>query len=286
MTGDSLHYSVPRPPGRWESIVLAVAVHAALFGFLWVGINWVSQKPETMDAEVWSAQDLAQAPPPPPPVVEPEPVVKDVPPPVEKAPAEDPEIKLEQIRKQKRLEQDRVEQEKRQREINAAKKIQAAQEQAKLDEAKKKADDDKRKLQAEAQKKQELEAKQLAKIKADEKARITGEATSTSSAGTAAKSQGNSSNGAWIARVTAKVKSNILGVAIPPDAANNPAEFEVGLLPDGSVAGIRQTKKSGIPAFDDAVRRAIEASQPYPADASGRVPSSFTSTNRPRDQQP
>jgi len=271
MTGDSLHYSVPRPPGRWESIVLAVAVHAALFGFLWVGINWVSQKPETMDAEVWSAQDLAQAPPPPPPVVEPEPVVKDVPPPVEKAPAEDPEIKLEQIRKQKRLEQDRVEQEKRQREINAAKKIQAAQEQAKLDEAKKK---------------QELEAKQLAKIKADEKARITGEATSTSSAGTAAKSQGNSSNGAWIARVTAKVKSNILGVAIPPDAANNPAEFEVGLLPDGSVAGIRQTKKSGIPAFDDAVRRAIEASQPYPADASGRVPSSFTSTNRPRDQQP
>jgi len=282
MTGDTMHYSVPSPPGRWESIVLAVLMHIALFVFLWFGINWVSQKPEAMDAEVWSAQDLQQAPPPAP-VVEPEPAVKE-PPPIEKAPAEDPEIRLEQIRKEKRLEQERVEQAKRDQEV--ARKKEAAQEQARRDEEKKKADEDKKKALAETRKQQELEDKKLAKIKSDEKARITGEVNSTSSAGSAAKTQGNPGNAGWVSRVTAKVKSNILGVAIPPDAANEPAEFVVGLLPDGSVAGIRQTRKSGIPAFDDAVRRAIEASQPYPADASGKVPSSFTSTNRPRDQQP
>ncbi|HSY30275.1 MAG TPA: energy transducer TonB, partial [Burkholderiaceae bacterium] len=115
--------------------------------------------------------------------------------------------------------------------------------------------------------------------------RITGESTNLAATGTAAHSQGNQSNSAWVSRVTAKVKSNIVGVAIPSSSdGNDPAEFVVGLLPDGSVAGIRKTKSSGIPAFDDAVRRAIEASQPYPADSSGRVPSSFISNNKPKDQ--
>ncbi len=283
MTGDSLHYRVPPPPGRWPSITLAVLMHLVLFGFLWAGINWVSQKPETMDAEVWSAQDLEKAPPPPP-APEPEPVVKETPPPVEKAPVEDPEIKLEQIRKEKRLEQARVDQEKRDQEI--AKKKEAAQEQAKRDDEKKQADEDKKKALADARKQQAADDKLRASTAAAERKRIAGDVDSTSTAGNSSKSQGNPGNAGWVARVTAKVKSNILGVAIPPDAANDPAEFVVGLLPDGSVAGIRQTKKSGIPAFDDAVRRAIEASQPYPADNSGKVPSSFISTNRPRDQQP
>lgn len=281
MTGDTLHYRVPPEPGRWPSIILAVLVHAALFAFLWVGINWVSQKPETMDAEVWSPQDLEKAPPPAPvPVPEPQPVVKEVAPPVDKTPVEDPEIKLEQLRKQKR-----VEQEKLAREELAAKKKQAALDQAKRDEDKKKADDEKKKALADAKKQQAIDDKQRAALAAAERKRIAGEPDSTSTAGNANKSMGSQGNAAWISRVQAKVKSNINGVTIPPDAANDPAEFVVGLLPDGSVGGIRQAKKSGIPAFDEAVRRAIEASQPYPADSSGRVPSSFVSTNRPKDSE-
>jgi colicin import membrane protein len=279
MTSDTVPYSVPRPPGRGASIALAILMHAALFGFLWFGINWVSQKPETMDAEVWSAQDLEKAPPPPPQVEENTPPPKETP--VEKAPEQDPDIALEEIKKKQRLEQEKHDRD----EAEAAKKKQQEIDENKRLEAQKKIDEDKKKALAEVKKQQELDDRKRAKFLDDEKKRIAGETSSTSTAGTSSKSQGSQGNAGWIARVTAKVKSNIVGVSIPPDA-NDPAEFVVGLLPDGSVAGIRQTRKSGVPAFDDAVRRAIEASQPYPPDSSGRVPPSFVSTNRPRDQQP
>ena len=102
--------------------------------------------------------------------------------------------------------------------------------------------------------------------------------------GAIAKPQGNKADSSWSQRVSAKVKSNII-YAVPADLdTNSPAEFVVGLLPDGSVAGVRKEKSSGIREFDEAVRRAIDKSQPYPADSSGKVPSSFISSNRPKDQ--
>jgi colicin import membrane protein len=36
-------YTVPPEPNRLPAIVLAVAVHALLLAFLWIGISW--QKP-------------------------------------------------------------------------------------------------------------------------------------------------------------------------------------------------------------------------------------------------
>lgn len=91
----------------------------------------------------------------------------------------------------------------------------------------------------------------------------------------------------WVTRVAGKVKSNIAGVA-NADAYDPAAtgEFEVTLLPDGSVAGIRLLKSSGVPDFDSSVRRALEASAPYPPDKTGKIPHSFISTNRLRDKQP
>jgi colicin import membrane protein len=46
----------------------------------------------------------------------------------------------------------------------------------------------------------------------------------------------------------------------------------------------RKLRSSGIAAFDDAVLRAIELSQPFPPDKSGTVPSGFPVIHRPKDQ--
>lgn len=268
MMSAAVPYSVPQEPGRWQAIALAVIVHAVLFTFLWIGINWVNNKPETIEAEVWSTQELEKAPPPVQPP-EPVPVVKETP---REVPVVDkPDIALERDKKMKRLEKERKERDEKLALEKAEKKL--ADDKKKVDEQKKLAED---------KRKQDLLAK---KIHDEDIKRMTGDATKLDTNGTAARSQGSQKNAAWISRVSAKIKSNIVGVTIPASDDNNtPAEFVVGLLPDGTVAGIRKTKSSGIPAFDDAVRRAIDASQPYPADSSGRVPSSFISTNKPKDQ--
>ncbi|MFD2273254.1 energy transducer TonB [Undibacterium arcticum] len=110
----------------------------------------------------------------------------------------------------------------------------------------------------------------------------TGAATST---GTAAQSQGPRGDPSYAQRVSAKIKSNI-NFNAAEDLTGNPAvEYEVDLLPDGSVGGIRKTKPSGIPGFDEAVRRAIEKkSQPYPKDKSGSVPRGFHGVHQLKDQ--
>ena len=66
----------------------------------------------------------------------------------------------------------------------------------------------------------------------------------------------------YIARIQAKIRSRVV---IPPDIIGNPeAVFQVTLLPGGDVLEAKLTKSSGVPAYDDAVRRAIMASQPLP----------------------
>ncbi|HXA47852.1 MAG TPA: energy transducer TonB [Burkholderiaceae bacterium] len=275
----SVPYSVPKEPGKWMAIVLAVLVHALLLAFLWIGINWANNKPETFEPDsVWSEHDLEKAPPPVPQVQpEPTPVPEAVKPPpvVKEEPTVDPEIALEQEKK-------RLKKEKEKHDAEEAKKEEAKKE---LAAEKQKEADDKKKLADDKRKQDEADKKLLQKQREAEIKRITAENANPNSTGVAPRSQSSQNDASWIARVTAKVKSNIIGVTIPPSSdGNDPVVFEVTLLPDGSVAGMRKTKTSGIPAFDDAVKRAIEASQPYPAEKSGRVPPSFISNNKPKDQ--
>jgi colicin import membrane protein len=266
---NAIQYSVPQEPGRWPAIALAVIVHAVLFMFLWVGIRWQSDTPETLEAEVWSPQ-VREAAPPPVPVPPPEPA-KEQPPEVTETPAEKPDIALEQEKKKKRAEQEKIaraEQEKAKEEKAA--KQQADNQKKEAEQQKKLADEKKRKQDA-------MDAKKMAQQHADEIRRITAGSNAADARGAAARSQAD--------RADARVKSNIIFAASPADLeVNSAAEFEVRLLPDGSVAGVRITKSSGISGFDEAVRRAIEKSQPYPVDGSDRVPSSFVSVNRPKDQ--
>ncbi len=310
MTGNS-PYSVPKEPGSIRAIILAAAVHAALFAFLWFGIHWQSQQPIAVEAEVWSP-DIKEAAPPAPeptplpqptPEPKPEPVVQETAPPkVVTPPQPDPEIALE--REKKRKEQERKDQQ-RQEELEKQRQLQKEQaEEERKDklkaEAEQKAAKDKaaaqekqkqeaaRKLEADAaKKKQAADAAAETKRRSDEMKRMLGQAVgngAANSSGTAAQSQGPRGDPGYGQKVGAKIKSNII-FNVPESLAGNPdVQFDVQLLPDGSVASIRLKKSSGVSGFDEAVKRAIEKSAPYPKDKTGTVPSSFIGTHRPKDQ--
>jgi colicin import membrane protein len=301
---DATPYIVPKEPGRWRAIGMAALVHAALLAFLWVGVRWQNETPTTIEAEVWSPQPREAAPPPEPvkpAEPEPKPVIKETPKPaIVEPPVAKPDIALEQEKKRKALEQKRLEEEreaklKKQKELKAEEdrlaKLKEEQrlQKEKADKAQKDKDkalvDAKQKAVADAKRKQqEADDKQLAKIREEELKRITGGVTGTGGSGEAAKSQGGRADSGYAGRVAAKIKSNISFIVPEELAANAPVEYVVDLLPDGSVAGIRKTKSSGVPGFDEAVRRAIEKSQPYPKDRTGSVPSSFIGIHRPKDQ--
>jgi colicin import membrane protein len=300
---ESTPYTVPKEPGRWRAITLAVLVHAALFIFLWVGVRWQSETPATIEAEVWSPEPREAAPAPPPikqpePVKEepPKPVVRETPKPVvEEPPVKKPDIALEQEKKRKaelekkRLEQERQEKLKQKAEEERLAKQKQKEEQDRL--AKQKAEEQriakekaaKKKAAEEVKRKQEEEQQKLLdKMHAEDMKRL--ETSLDGGTGKAAKAQGGAASLQYAARVQAKIKSNI--IFNPPETLNaNPAvEFEVDLLPDGSIAGMRKLKASGLPGWDEAVARAIEKSQPFPKDQSGKVPSSFLGIHRPKDK--
>lgn len=189
----------------------------------------------------------------------------------------------------------RLAEEKRQAEIA---KAEAAKKQAEKEKAEK-AEAARRLAQAEAQKKAEAlkkaeaekkrrqeaaDAEMLAKAREEEMKRITGGVTGTGGTGSAAKSQGSRADSSYTQRVGAKIKSNTI-YDVPEDLGGNPAvEYQVELLPDGSLRGTpKKLKSSGIAGFDAAVLRAIEKSQPYPPDKSGSVPSGFIVSHRPKD---
>ncbi|OWW22464.1 cell envelope integrity protein TolA [Noviherbaspirillum denitrificans] len=288
----STPYIVPKEPGGGRALTLAALVHAALFVFLWIGIAWQSQTPVTIEAEVWDPVPREAAPLPEPPRVkepepEPKPVVKEAPKPkVEEPPVVKPDIALEKEKKRKeeekkkRLEEERVAKEKKRLEEEKLAKLKEEEskkrlEKEKADKAKKEADDKKRR--------EEADQKLMAKMREDEMKRMTG-AVGTGGTGEAPKSQGGRADGDYVQRIAAKIRSNINYIVPEGLQGNPPVEYEVRLLPDGSVAGIRKLKSSGIPGFDEAVSRAIERSQPYPRDKSGNVPSTFIGIHRPKDQ--
>ena len=89
-------------------------------------------------------------------------------------------------------------------------------------------------------------------------------------------------NAAYIARVAARIKSNIV---VPPDILGNPeAIFDVVQLPTGEVLSARLRKSSGHKAYDDAIERAIIKSSPLPRPDRGEpVPRELTLKFRPQD---
>lgn len=315
MRNAALPYTIPKEPGRGRAIALAAAVHAALLAFLWIGVHWQNDTPIAVEAEIWSPQIREAAPLPRPQVDEaPKAVaqapVRPTPQPVEKVVADDrPDIALEQLKKRKVEQRNELLKEQRQEQEKVREKEQE-QEQEKNKEkekAKKKAEEKREitdklaqeKQQREQQEKEqallkkaaldkkrlldELEKKKLDKFQVDELSRIQAGVSGSGGAGSAAKSQGSRADPGYVQKVGARIKSNTI-FNVGEEVQGNPAvEYHVDLLPDGSIRDIRKIKPSGVAGFDEAVRRAIEKSAPFPADKSGIAPASFTMTHRPKD---
>ncbi len=290
---DTTPYSVPKEPGRWRAITLAAAVHAALLVFFWIGIDWQNETPVAVQAEIWDMQAKEAAPlppepePTPQPKPEPKPIVKETPKaePVEPPPSK-VDIALEQEKKRKEQERkDKLAQEEKEKKL----KQQAEQDkQQKLEKqaADKKAAEQQQKADLEKKRKQEAaDAAVRDKIRAEEMRRLTG-AVGSGGTGEAAKSQGSGrADSGYADKIRAKIRQNTTFI-VPDGLSGNPAaEFDVELLPDGSLRGEpRLRKPSGVTGFDEAVKRAIERSQPFPPDKSGTVPSRFIVVHKPKDQ--
>ncbi len=273
LTRDAL---IPRnPDGLGRGLGLALLVHSLLLVALAFSVNWRSSNPAGVEAELWAAvpqiaapravepeptpqpQPKKVEPPPPPPKVEP----------VQKVP--DAQIAIE---KAKREEEKRKEEAKREEQQRL--KDEALRKQAELDKKKKEAAEQQKRAVAEAaaaEKRREDQLKRLAGI-----AGATGEPNST---GTAARTAGPSAT--YAGRIKARIMPNIVfGDTI---TGNPQATVEVKAGPDGTIIGKRLLKSSGVPAWDEAVLRAIDKTEVLPRDTDGRVPPAFEISFRPHE---
>ncbi len=271
MKGAGFH-SIPKESKTKQSLILALFVHLALIAFLWIGVSWQTNEGASAQAEVWDIKVSEAAPraavPEPEPVVEakaeePKPQVKE-PEPVEAKAEAKPDIALAEEKKRK--EEKRKEEAKR-----------------KEEEAKKK--EDAKKKEAEDAKKKELkraDQKKADAIMADEAKRLAAK-SGTGGSGTSAYSTGSTrADTGYTQKVSAKIKSNAV-FNVPDNLSGNPpVEYDVELLPDGSIKSIKKRKSSGVPGFDEAVLRAIEKSAPYPPNNTGKVPSRFEISHKPK----
>jgi colicin import membrane protein len=305
------HYLIPAEPGRGRALALAALVHFLLLVFLWFGVSWQSDTPTEVEAEIWSPVAREAAPPPPPPVAkpiqEPPKPVAAVTPPTPPAPVIQPEpaqqklaepdiaLEKEKKRKQEKEDTERLKKEKLaekkalEEEQKNEKKKQAELEKTKRAEDKKQkeeaAAEEKKKLAEEQQRKQEeaAAAEQRARKRREEIQRLN-QMAGDGGAGDAEKSQGPRGDNSYARKVAGLIKSHTI---LPQnDIAGNPAvEFLIELQPDGGLRGEpKMTKSSGIAAFDQAVKRAIEKSTPFPPDPStGKVPVNINITHRLKD---
>lgn len=292
-------YQVPPEPSAVWSTVMAVAVHLALLGFLWVGIRWQNVEPVAVTAEVWDmqVQDAAPSEPAPAPVRTPPPMPRPVaapppppppPPKVEEPVApKPPDIALEREKKEKKLREQKL----------AEKKI-ADQKLAQQKLADKKLADDKLAKEQEA-----LKAKDLAdkKAKADKLAKAARELADeqmakkmrdlqmkrilggVAGAGEADKTTAPKVDSGYVTAVRNKIKRSTSFNGDTDVDGNPSATFKIEQLPTGEIISVRKTRGSGIGAFDDAVERGINNSSPLPKKKDGTVERSIEVTIRMKE---
>jgi len=300
LTRDPFMPQAPKVRGR--AIALALLAHGLLIVGLMFSVNWGSEAPATVAAELWSATPQAAAPravePPPPEVAKIEPVVKSTPAPTPKPPEPviaakppapaptpalpDPQIAIEKAKKeearrvaaeaalkaQKREQAERAKEELAQKKLEKDKADKLKAEQAKVEQAKN-------------EKTEKAEAARLAAIRDAQMKRLAGLAGATGAStdtGSALRSSAPSAN--YAGRVMARIKPNIL--LTDPVDGNPRAVVEVKLAPDGTITAKRLVQSSGAKVWDDAVLRAIERTEMLPLD-NGRAPPVFEIGFRPRD---
>jgi colicin import membrane protein len=242
--------------GTGPAFALSLLAHAVLFIAIAFVVRWKTEPSGTVSAELWSALPApapAEVPPPAPPP--PEPIKPPPPPPPE------PAVPKADI-------------------VVAPKKVEPPKPEPPRKEEKKAPLPD---LKAEALKR---EAAEKAQAKAAEAQRLAAINRSLAAAGTPGASP--STAGSTLAR---GYESQVVSCIRPHIVFNVPeglrpqqhvAEFEVQLLPTGEQTGApRLLKPSGLPAYDQAVERAIRRCDPFPRPSEGPMPRSLRLTFDP-----
>ncbi|MDP9602879.1 cell envelope integrity protein TolA [Variovorax sp. NFACC27] len=299
---DRPEFAPPPQRGTGRALVLALIAHGLLIAALTWGVRWRSDADEgAVDAELWSstvqqAAPRLQAPPAPAPVPAPPPPAPAPPPPPaakapEPAPApKAPDIALERekkLKEQKEQQERELERQQQQKKKELEAKQRAEDEAQRKKEQQQKLAEQKKQQEAEAkqaeQKKAETAAKQAAADRAAALKRMQGLANATGSddsRGTAQRTSGPSSG--YAGRIAAAVRPNITFPDADTVNGNPAAEFEVSLAPDGTIVGVKLSKSSGLPGWDDAAERGLRKTDKLPRDTDGRIFPSLIVTLRPK----
>ena len=242
MSSLALPYTVPTERFAPGAMVLALLTHGLLFALLFFGLRWQNQEPAVIEAELWSAAPQIAAPLPDSVPPAPAPVIEKRPAPRELAAPVKPDIALKRAPEKKQKPTVKPKPETNAKPVSKA-ETKTPPKPAVAD-PKPKASSDLERLLADAAK---------------------------PSNGTNARSAGPSTDESYSRAISTRIRLN-LNFPQPPGLTGNPeATFVIEQLPSGEIRSIRKTKSSGLPAFDEAVERAINASSPLPKDRGGRV---------------
>ncbi|MDO9401872.1 MAG: cell envelope integrity protein TolA [Polaromonas sp.] len=293
---DRLEFAPHPEPGALRAFGLALLAHLLLGAALTWGVNWKRSNPDiSFEAELWSSlpqeaapRPVEAPPPPPPPPPAPEPQVKAPQP----APTPDVDIALEREKKRKlELKQKEAELLKAKEEQQRLKELQAKKEKeqkTKEELARRKAEEAKKleakKVEEKKQDKQKQAEAATEKQRQENIRRIAGLAGATGGADAKGSAQKSSSPSAsYKGRLAALFKRNI-SFANAEDIQGNPkAVVQVKVSSTGIIMSAKLSKSSGVPAWDEAVLRAVEKTERIPLDENGKVVPDFPVEFGPRD---
>ena len=252
-----MHLPSERNKGSVPAFLAALVMHAALIGSMWFAVQWKTAASAPASAELWELPSVEQTTPLPTPTPAPAPETP-TPAPAQEAPTPAPDIAIKHERARKTDEEPPKVPPKKEKEKKPKTTAEPTARELK-------------RQQAEADRRHAEELKRLSSQ--------AGEPSQTP----ALASAGPISN-EWTARIISAVRAN-LSFAVPEGVSPSVyAEFEVELLPDGEQAAEpRLLKSSGLPGFDEAARRAIMRTDPFPRMANGKVQSPLTLDLHPQD---
>ncbi len=252
----------------WKAGFLAIAVHVILLVAMLVSINWKSAHTvlSVTEVELWDKIPKSNPPvvveqpkpePPPPMVKEqpkPEPKIEEKPKPEEKPQPEEPKVDIALENKKKELAQKEAQKELadkllKEKELEKNSKLAALQAESREDQL-----SDKK-----AAEKQE-------KLDRDKALRQIQEEMSNENGADDAKAS-SAANASLIGEFTEKIKTKIRNNVNKTLCGDGSPEIhiEISVLPTGQISGNPKiTKTSDNPACDEAVERAIMASEPLP----------------------
>lgn len=260
----------------WKSGLLALLVHGVLVGALLFSFNWKAAHTVVSVSEVELWNELPNNTPPPLPLevtkelpVEPEPEIVDEPKAVEEPEPEEPKVDIE-LENKKKAEEEKKRLEDEKKKIAEKKKLEEKKKLAQKKKKEKERRDKLRKLQ-QAAFDDEVVNENEKRLQDLQKAVGKGDVTKPSGA-----SQGEVNK--YVAKIQAKIRGNV-NRSLCTDG-NPQVVVKLNLLPTGEFSSTPVlSKSSGTAACDDAIERAVIASEPLPLPPNPDAFSDFRNLN-------